>query len=401
MFKRVIILIIDACGVGALPDADQYGDIGAATLPNIAQAVGGLTLPNCQNLGLGNIADIKGVTRSTYDAKPIGCFGKMAERSAGKDSTCGHWEIGGVVIDRPLPVFPDGFPAELVDRFETLTGIKTIGNITASGTEIIDRLGEEHCRTGAIILYTSADSVFQLAAHEEVIPLEEQYKICQAAREMLQGEFGVGRVIARPFLGKAGQFTRTTGRKDFSLAPPGQTILDLMLAGGFRTLSIGKIFDLFAERGFSDRVKAKNNTEVMNALIAAVRSEREHALIFANCVDFDMLWGHRNDVRGFAGGLVAFDSRLGELLPMLGEDDLLIITADHGCDPTLKHSTDHTREYVPLLTYSKKTTPGINLGTRDTFADVACTVADIFKLRHSFPGTSFLREMEILNQNGT
>ncbi len=401
MFKRVIILIIDACGVGALPDADQYGDVGAATLPNIAHAVGGLTLPHCQNLGLGNIADIKGVTQSTNDAKPIGCFGKMAERSVGKDSTCGHWEIGGVVIDRPLPVFPDGFPAELVDRFETLTGIKTIGNITASGTEIIDRLGEEHCRTGAIILYTSADSVFQLAAHEEVIPLEEQYKICQTAREMLQGEFGVGRVIARPFLGKAGRFTRTTGRKDFSLEPPGQTILDLMLTGGFSTLSIGKIFDLFAERGFSDRVKAKNNTEVMDALIAAVRSDRDHDLIFANCVDFDMLWGHRNDVRGFAEGLVAFDIRLGELLPLLQEDDLLIITADHGCDPTLKHSTDHTREYVPLLAYGPKTTPGVNLGTRDTFADVACTVAEIFGLRHSFPGTSFLREMEILNQNDT
>ena len=401
MFRRVIILIIDACGVGALPDADQYGDIGAATLPNIAQAVGGLTLPNCQNLGLGNITDIKGVTQSTDDAKPIGCFGKMAERSAGKDSTCGHWEIGGVVIDRPLPVFPDGFPTELVDRFETLIGIKTIGNITASGTEIIDRLGEEHCRTGAIILYTSADSVFQLAAHEEVIPLEEQYKICQTAREMLQGEFGVGRVIARPFLGKAGRFTRTTGRKDFSLEPPGQTILDLMLTGGFSTLSIGKIFDLFAERGFSDRVKAKNNTEVMDALIAAVRSDRDHDLIFANCVDFDMLWGHRNDVRGFAEGLVAFDIRLGELLPLLQEDDLLIITADHGCDPTLKHSTDHTREYVPLLAYGPKTTPGVNLGTRDTFADVACTVAEIFGLRHSFPGTSFLREMEILNQNDT
>ncbi len=389
-FKRVFLLIIDACGVGELPDAADYGDTGAATIPNVAHSVGGLNMPFSGRLGLGNIVPVTGVPAAE---SPMGCFGKMQEQSPGKDSTTGHWEIGGIILDAPFPVFPNGFPEELVHRFEEKAGVKTIGNVAASGTEIIKQLGEEHLRTGALILYTSADSVFQLAAHEDLYPPEKLYEICRIAREMLTGKYGVGRVIARPFIGTPGNFTRTARRKDFSRLPPSPTLLDIMQRAGKETLAIGKIHDLFAGCGIKKSVKTANNAEVMKEVISAVTDNAKFSLVFSNCVDFDMLWGHRNDEKSFATGLEEFDRYLGELLPLLHQDDLLIITADHGCDPTIKTSTDHTREYVPLLVYGKQTAQGVDLGTRHTFSDIAKTVAEIFGLENSFPGESFLDEI--------
>ncbi len=387
-FGRVIIVVVDACGVGELPDAHQYGDKGAATIPNVARAVGGLKMPNCQKLGLGQIVPIDGV-RPTIPT--IGCFGKMTERAAGKDSTSGHWELAGVILAKPFPTFPDGFPQELVEKFEMAAGVKTIGNLAASGTEIIKKLGEQHLRTGAIILYTSADSVFQLAAHEALVPPARLYEICQIARDLLTGQYAVGRVIARPFVGKAGNFERTANRKDFSLKPPSDTVLDLLAKSGRKVLAIGKIYDLFLGCGINERIKTANNGEVMRAVLNAVQNDQTHSLVFANCVDFDEKWGHRNDEKNFARALEEFDQDLGQLLPVLKDDDLLIITADHGCDPTIKTSTDHTREYVPLMVYGKKAKWGVNLGNRKTLADVACTIADNFKLMSRFRGDSFLK----------
>jgi phosphopentomutase len=379
-------LILDACGVGELPDAARYGDSGAATLPNLARAVGGLRMPNSQRLGLGNIAPILGVP---VEERSLGSFGRMAEASPGKDSTAGHWEIGGVIIDEPFPLFPHGFPRELVERFEAATGVKTIGNVTASGTEIIERLGKEHIETGALILYTSADSVLQLAAHESVFPIERLYEICRRARALCVGPYNVGRVIARPFVGHPGAFVRTPRRKDFSRLPPGDTLLDRLTARGDKVLAIGKIYDLFAGRGITSSIKTANNAEVMEETIKAVQSDTDCALIFANLVDFDQLWGHRNDENNFARALEEYDRYLGELLAVIHDDDMLVITADHGCDPTIKSSTDHSREYVPLLVYGPKLRPGVNLGTRATFADVAATLAERYDLGRPFPGTSF------------
>jgi len=390
MFNRVVIIVLDACGVGELPDAGRYGDIGAATIPNVAREFGGLTMPHCQKMGLGNIVPIAGIDKA---AAPIACYGRMAEKSAGKDSTSGHWEIGGVILKQPFPVYPNGFPSKLVEKFEKNAGVKTIGNIPASGTEIIKTLGERHLKTGEIILYTSADSVFQLAAHEEIIPTEKLYEICRIARELLQGEHAVGRVIARPFIGQPGNFVRTTNRRDFSIEPPSDTILDRLYRQKIPTISIGKIYDLYAHRGFSKVVKAKNNGEVMNKMINEL-SRTEYGLILSNLVDFDMLWGHRNDTESFGRGLEDFDHQLHELIGILNNDDLLIITADHGCDPTLKNSTDHTREYVPLLAYNKRIKKGSNLGARETFADIAQTLAEIFKIDYTFPGKSFLNEIK-------
>ena len=385
-FKRAIILVIDACGVGELPDAADYGDIGSATIPNVARAVGGLKMPNCQQLGLGNIVEIEGLSPAE---KPWGSYGKMAEKAAGKDSTSGHWEMAGVIIKNPFPTFPNGFPQNIVERFEKEASVKTIGNIAASGTEIIERLGQEHLESGAIILYTSADSVFQLAAHEDIISVKRLYEICTIARQMLTGDYAVGRVIARPFTGKPGSFVRTANRRDFSLEPPADTILDLLNKTNRRIMSIGKIYDLFVGRGISRKIKTANNSEVMQYIIEAVENSSEYDLIFANCVDFDEKWGHRNDEKNFARSLEEFDVQLGTLLGKLRDDDLLIITADHGCDPTIKTSTDHSREYVPLLVYSKNAKAGVNLGTRETFADIACTLAEVFGLEHRFSGTSF------------
>lgn len=385
------MLIFDACGVGALPDAADYGDSEAATIPNIARALNGLKMQNCEQLGLGNITPIIGLGQVH---RPLGCYGKMAAKSAGKDSTSGHWEIGGVILDKPFPVYPDGFPADLINEFEQKAKVKTIGNYPASGTEIIKQLGEQHTKSGEIILYTSADSVFQLAAHEEIIPLERLYEICQIARGMLIGQHAVGRVIARPFIGRPGNFVRTTNRKDFSLEPFSDTILDKLTAQNIPVISIGKIYDLFAGRGFSKAIKTKNNDEVMAKVIDEMTTT-DYGLIFANLVDFDMLWGHRNDSEAFGKGLEAADKKLKNVLEKLKEDDLLIITADHGCDPTLKYSTDHTREYVPLLVYNNRMKSGQNLGIRETFSDVAATLAEIFEIENSFPGKSFYGQLEI------
>ncbi len=389
MFRRVILIILDACGVGELPDAAEYGDSGAATIPNVAKELKGLKMPHCERMGLGNIVEIAGIKRSDPAA---GCWGKMAEKSPGKDSTSGHWEIAGVILEKAFPVYPDGFPPELVKEFESRAGVKCIGNIPASGTEIIKELGARHVKTGEIILYTSADSVFQLAAHEEIIPLERLYEICRIAREMLKGEHTVGRVIARPFRGSPGDFTRTANRKDFSHLPPSDTALDMLLKAGIATVGIGKIGDLYAHRGLSREVKASNNNEVLTRIIEELEITNQ-GLIMANLVDFDMLWGHRNDTISFGKGLEDFDRRLEELLPCLNRADLLIITADHGCDPTLKNSTDHTREYVPLLVYSKNIKSGKNLGTRETFADIGTTIGEIFDIDCHFPGKSFLKDI--------
>ncbi len=389
MFKRVIIVILDACGVGELPDAAQYGDTGAATIPNVAGALDGLNMPNCRNLGLGNIVPVKGVEPVQM---PLACYGKMTEKSPGKDSTSGHWEIGGVILDKPFPTYPKGFPEKLVREFEKQADVKAIGNIPASGTEIIKELGKRHINTGEIILYTSADSVFQLAAHEEIIPLERLYEICTVARNLLQGEYAVGRVIARPFTCEKGKFVRTANRKDFSLQPPSETFLDIMYKKSIPTVSVGKIYDLYAGRGISKAIKTKNNKEVLDNVIDRIKKE-DYGLIYGNLVDFDMLWGHRNDTESFGRGLEEFDIYLESIMSGLNNNDLLILTADHGCDPTLKYSTDHTREYVPLIVYNINMKKGINLGTRPTFADIAATIAEIFKLDYTFPGASFLPEL--------
>ncbi len=387
---RVIILVLDACGVGAAPDAAAYGDSASATLPHVAAAVGGLHMPNSERLGLGCICEMTGVQP---DRPVLASFGRLTPQSPGKDSTTGHWELAGLVLDRPFPLFLNGFPTEIVHAFEQVTGVSVIGNFAASGTEIIAQLGEEHLRTGKLILYTSADSVFQLAAHESVYPVTQLYEICETARELLQGEYGVARVIARPFTGQPGSFVRTSARRDFSLPPSGETILDIAMKAGLGVLSVGKIYDLFAGRGISTAVKTAGNDEVMASLIQALENDTGHRLIFANCVDFDMLWGHRNDARGFARGLEEFDIRLGRLLSVMKEHDILLITADHGCDPTITTSTDHTREYVPVLAYGRQVKADVNLSTRSGFADVGATVADILGLPRPAAGTSFWTEI--------
>ncbi len=387
-FKRVFFLVLDACGVGELPDAAAYGDAGSATIPNTAQAVGGLHLPNLQELGLGNIASIAGVAPVDNSAA---AFGKMTEISPGKDSTTGHWEHMGVMLPCPFPVYPDGFPEGVVDEFTRLTGYDVIGNKAASGTEIIARLGQQHLDTKALIVYTSADSVFQIAAHEGIIPPDELYRICAIARKMLTGEHGVGRVIARPFEGTPGQFSRTTRRKDFSIDPPAKFVNELLVENSIPVYSIGKIYDLMAGRGITEKIIASGNDQCMDTTIEMAQ-RIESGLVLINLVDFDMLWGHRNDFTSFASGLESFDKKLPELLTCLTVDDVLIITADHGCDPTTP-STDHSREYVPLIVYNPGMSKGIDLGTRKTFADTGKSVAEIFEIRHDFPGRSFMGEI--------
>lgn len=388
-FMRVIFIVLDACGVGELPDAADYGDAGSATLPNTAKAVGGLHLPNMEKLGLGKITDIAGVS-SKPDVQAA--YGKMVEKSAGKDSTSGHWEHFGVILDTPFPLYPDGFPNDLLAEFSRQSGYEIIGNQPASGTEIIARLGEQHMQTGKLIVYTSADSVFQIAAHESIVPPDELYRTCRVARGLLTGEHGVGRVIARPFEGRPGSFVRTSRRKDFSIAPPGPFVSEKLVESGVEVLAIGKIYDIMARRGATQTVKASGNTEAMNAVVEAAKS-LERGMAMVNLVDFDMLWGHRNDYRGFAGGLEEFDVRLGQFLPLLSDSDLLIITADHGCDPTTP-STDHSREYVPLLVYYPGMPTNIDLGIMASFADTGKTIAENFGISHPFPGKSLLREIQ-------
>ncbi|NMA61852.1 MAG: phosphopentomutase [Firmicutes bacterium] len=385
MMKRIAIIVLDSVGVGELPDAHLYGDVGSNTLGNTAKAVGGLKMPYAQALGLGNIIPIEGVPQTTLAQ---GAWGKMAERSAGKDTTTGHWEIAGLILDSPFPTYPNGFPPEVIEEFERRIGRKTLANYPASGTTIIEELGEEHVKTGFPIVYTSADSVFQIAAHEEVVPLETLYEWCTIAREILQGEHAVGRVIARPFVGEVGSFKRTPNRHDYSLPPFQPTVLNALVEAGIAVHGVGKINDIFAGQGISTTTPTKNNMEGVDAVIRLLQEKQENCLIFANLVDFDMLWGHRNDPVNYAKGLEEFDARLPEILGALQDGDFVLITADHGCDPTTP-STDHSREYVPLLVAG----PSIkskDLGTRNTFADVAKTVSDYFEVNYETVGESFL-----------
>lgn len=381
-------MVMDSVGAGELPDADKYGDRGSNTLGNIAAALEGFSLPNLQKLGLGYIEGLK-----AYEGKvsPLGSYGRMAEKSMGKDTTTGHWEMSGIILDKPFPVYPNGFPPEVIDSFEKVIQTKSIGNYAASGTEIIKELGQQHVMTGYPIVYTSADSVFQIAAHEDVIPIERLYEICRIAREILQGEHGVGRVIARPFTGTEGVFVRTDRRHDFSLEPVKMTILDSLKEKGLRVKGVGKIKDIFCGRGLTDAVHIHGNMDGVDKTLEYMIEEFS-GLIFTNLVDFDMLYGHRNNVEGYAGALKEFDARIPEILDYLKKDDILIITADHGCDPTTK-STDHSREYVPLLVYGKNLKSGVNLGTRDTFADLAQTIAEIFETGTDFNGKSFYKDV--------
>lgn len=381
---RVITIVLDSCGVGELPDARSYGDEGSNTLGNLSNAVGGLRLPNLERLGLGKIIPIAGVR---IDVSALGAYGKMGALSAGKDSTNGHWELMGVAVSQPLPLFPSGFPPEIMREFERLSGRGWLGNKAASGTEIIKELGEEHVATGKPIVYTSADSVFQIAAHEKVIPLDEQYRICTEMRKGLKGDWGVGRVIARPFVGDSKEnFKRTANRKDFSLPCPEENVLDLLHASGVPTVGIGKIGDLFAERGLSKIVHTKSNRDGMEKLYEELAVTR-NGFVFINLVDFDTLWGHRNDAPGFAGGLEEFDRLLSGLDQRFRREDIICITADHGCDPTTP-STDHSREYVPLLIYGANVKPNIHLGTRPSMADLGATIAELFGLKWKGRGKS-------------
>lgn len=374
-WRRVVLITLDGVGVGALPDAKAYGDEGANTLLHVAEACSGLCLPTLQGLGLGNILSFPGVPSVDIAGA---AFGRMRERSAGKDTTTGHWELAGVVQADPFPTYPQGFPAEIMAAFRRETGLDPLGNIAASGTEILRQLGEEHVRSGRPIVYTSSDSVFQIAAHEEVVPVEKLYEICRTARRLLD-PFRIGRVIARPFLGScAADFKRTSRRHDFSLPPTAPTVLDLLSGTGLRVYGVGKIRDIFAGRGITDYVYSESNADGMAKTLAALDSV-EFGLIFTNLVDFDMLYGHRLDAEGFGRALETFDRWLPDLLTALNDDDLLIITADHGCDPTTP-GTDHSREYVPLLVWHRGLMVGRDLGERESFADVAATVAEAFGL---------------------
>jgi phosphopentomutase len=386
--KRVIIIVLDSAGIGELPDAAEYGDVGSNTLGNIAASVNGFALPNLEKLGLGNIEGTVGFKAAE---EPMGCFGKMAERSAGKDTTTGHWELAGITLIKPFPVYPEGFPEDIVRQFENAIGTKTLGNYPASGTVIINELGHQHVKTGYPIIYTSADSVFQIAAHEDIIPIERLYEICRTAREILKGEHAVGRVIARPFIGTEGNYTRTANRRDFSLEPPDKTLLDHVKEAGLEVKAIGKIDDIFAGRGITDSVHIQGNMDGVDKAIGFIRKEFS-GLIFANLVDFDMQFGHRNDTEGYARALKEFDGRVPEIIDAMKDQDILFITADHGCDPTTK-STDHSREYVPLLVYGKGIRRGVNLGIRKTFSDLAQTAVEILGVGGSFDAASFYGEI--------
>jgi len=389
-FKRAIVIVMDSVGVGELPDAGSYGDRGSNTLRNIAKRVP-LKVPALRSLGLARVADIGPSLDRSARASAERAFGRMAEASAGKDSVTGHWEMMGIVVDRAFPTFPDGFSADIIAEFSRRTGRGVLGNRAASGTQIIDELGAEHMRTGALIVYTSADSVFQIAAHEEVVPVSELYRACDIAYTLVGEGLGVGRVIARPFVGTAGHFTRTANRRDYALPPAGETLLDLVKGASLPVVAIGKIEDLFAGRGVTHAIHTASDDEGMDRVEDQMNAV-DRGLIFTNLVDFDTLYGHRNDVEGYASNLERFDARLSALLPRLRDDDLLVVTADHGNDPTTP-STDHAREYVPLLVTGRHVRAGVDLGTRPTFADLGQTLADLFGVGPLAHGTSFLKEI--------
>lgn len=387
MAKRVFLIVLDSAGVGYEPDADRFGDVGSDTFGTCIRS-GRLSVPNMEKMGL---YQIEGTSFGKEGAPETGCCGKLREQSAGKDTTMGHWEIGGVISPKPMPTYPNGFPKELLDEFAEKTGRGVICNEVGSGTEMIRKYGEEQMRTGKWIVYTSADSVFQIAAHEEVIPLEELYEGCRIARKMLTGENAVGRVIARPYVGEAPDFTRTVNRHDFSLEPPKDTILDMLKAAGKDVIGVGKIYDIFAGRGLTRTFPNEGNEKNMDVTISLLDEDFD-GLCFVNLVDFDMLYGHRNDIKGYTDALNAFDKRLDEFLPKLREEDLLMITADHGCDPGFP-GTDHTREYVPILCCGKKVKSGVNLGTRESYADISATIAELFGIWYTGDGESFLGEI--------
>jgi phosphopentomutase len=393
MKRRVILIVMDSVGCGELPDAGRYGDEGSDTLGHIADAVP-LRVPTLRSLGLDRVARINDGASALvprHDGMVRGAYGRMAERSPGKDSVTGHWEIAGLVIDRPFPTFPDGFDAHTIELFEARIGRGTLGNVVASGTQIIDALGPEHLATGKPIVYTSADSVFQIAAHEDVVPIEELYRYCSEAFDLVGRGMGVGRVIARPFVGAPGAFRRTSNRRDYALDPFGETLLDRVKAAGLPCVGIGKIEDLFAGRGLTSAEHTTSDAHGMDVLEAAL-STTSNGLIFVNLVDFDTQYGHRNDVAGYAANLERFDGRLAALLPQLRSDDVLVVTADHGNDPATP-STDHAREYVPLLVAGAGVRAGTDLGTRPTFADLGQTVADVLGVGALASGTSFAREL--------
>ncbi|WP_315905879.1 phosphopentomutase [Priestia koreensis] len=389
-YKRVFLVVMDSVGIGEAPDAAQYDDKGSDTLGHIAEHRGGLKMPNMAKLGLSNIREIKGIEKAD---KPLAFYTKMQEASTGKDTMTGHWEIMGLHIDKPFRVFPDGFPDELLQDLEEKTGRKIIGNKPASGTEILDELGKEHMETGALIVYTSADSVLQIAAHEEIVPIDELYKICKIARELtLDEKYMVGRVIARPFLGEPGKFTRTSNRHDYALKPFGRTVMNELKDEKYDVIAIGKISDIYDGEGVTQSLRTKSNMDGMDKLVDTLSMDFT-GLSFLNLVDFDALFGHRRDPQGYGDALEEFDARLPEVFEKLTEDDLLIITADHGNDP-VHHGTDHTREYVPLVVYSKKFTEGKEIPLRQTFADIGATVAENFNVKLPEHGTSFLNELK-------
>ncbi|MGC5324468.1 phosphopentomutase [Brevibacillus sp. SYSU BS000544] len=388
-FSRIFLVVLDSVGIGELPDAPQFNDQGAHTLGHIAERVKGFALPNLQKLGLGNIAPIQHVEPVEH---PQAHYGKMGELSVGKDTTTGHWEIMGLHVSTPFRTYPEGFPQELIDEFEQRIGRKVLGNKPASGTEILDELGEQHMKTGDVIVYTSADSVFQVAAHEEIIPLEELYRICEIARELtLRDEFAVTRVIARPFIGSPGAFARTSNRHDYSVKPFAPTVMNRLADAGLDSIAIGKISDIYAEEGITRSIRTKDNMDGVNQILGTMKDEFT-GLSFVNLVDFDAKYGHRRDPEGYGAALMEFDARIPEFLEAMGERDLLVLTADHGNDPT-HHGTDHTREYVPVLFFHKGINQGENLGVFSTFADLGATIADNFGVELPVIGKSILHRL--------
>jgi len=385
--KRIFLIVLDSFGIGAMPDSESFGDAGVNTLGACA-ATGKLHIPNMIAAGLGNIA---GVTSLPKAGNPAGAVARLSEASMGKDTTIGHWEIAGIVSPDPLPTYPDGFPEEVMKPFCEATGRGYLANAPWSGTAVIQEYGDQHVKSGDLIVYTSADSVFQIAAHEEVVPLETLYEYCRIARRQLQGKHGVGRVIARPFVGTSGAYTRTPNRHDYSLEPPKETLLDAIKAAGLSSIGVGKIYDIFAGRGTTEHVYNKSNQDGMNHT-THFAAQDFRGLCFVNLVDFDMQFGHRRDALGYANALNEFDTWLGEFMKTLGEEDLVMITADHGCDPAYTVTTDHTREYVPLLMLGKGVMP-VNLGTRSSFADIAATVAELLDVKLDTPGESFAKEI--------
>lgn len=380
----MILIVLDSVGIGAMPDAGEYHDQGADTLGHIAEKISDFNLPNLEKMGLGKIKNIKGLKS---DITASGAYGKLSELSPGKDTTTGHWEIAGIILDKPFPTYPDGFPEEIINKFIEKTGKGILGNKSASGTEIIEELGEEHLKTGKVIVYTSADSVFQIAAHEEIISPDELYEICRKARKILCGKHAVGRVIARPFIGEPGNFKRTERREDFSLKPVSDTMLDNIKAAGYSVMGVGKTIDIFAGKGLTESNHTVNNMESVDAILSFMKQNKP-GLLFANLVEFDMLYGHRRDVKGYAQALIDFDQRIPEIIAEMNKDDVLMITADHGCDPTYQ-GTDHTREYIPLLIYGEKIKSNVNIKIRKTFSDIGATITDLLKVKYTGQGNSF------------